>query len=241
MSKEHATPSVEAEQPAALPAEQLHDRAQRLAAMGQLAGGILHEFNNILTVVSGTIDILAQAASGRPELAAIVRLIDDAAMRGSRLTTRFQSFERGNAPRYREIDVEALLADAVRLLRPLLEGHADVNSSTAAKVPLAFADPGLLLTGLLSLAISARDVMHEGGMISLEARSGSANGDEQVVVLFDAISHAPMDDAMDRMADALDMIERWIGQSGGEIRPGHQTDRSLSIEIRLQAAPDDAS
>ena len=64
------------------------DRTQRAAILGQLSGGILHEFNNILTVISGTIDILAEAVIDRPELAAITRLIDEAALRGERDTPR---------------------------------------------------------------------------------------------------------------------------------------------------------
>jgi signal transduction histidine kinase len=61
------------------PDEAQRDRLQRAAIVGQLAGGILHDFNNVLTVITGMIDILAEAVANEPRLAAIAKLIDDAA------------------------------------------------------------------------------------------------------------------------------------------------------------------
>ena len=61
-------------------------QAQRMEIVGQLTGGVVHDFNNILTVIAGTIEILAEAVADRPELAAIAKLIDEAATRGSNLT-----------------------------------------------------------------------------------------------------------------------------------------------------------
>lgn len=61
------------------PDEAQRDRLQRAAIVGQLAGGILHDFNNVLTVITGMIDILAEAVANEPRLAAIVKLIDVAA------------------------------------------------------------------------------------------------------------------------------------------------------------------
>src|SRR6185369_10469776 len=102
------------------------DRTQRAAILGQVSGGILHEFNNILTVISGTIDILAHAVSDRPELGAVVRLIDDAALRGARMTSHLIAFERGQPSQSDAVDVGALLSDAARLLRPVLGGRSEI-------------------------------------------------------------------------------------------------------------------
>ena len=86
---DQGAPDVEIVTGASLPhpSASVPDGTQRAALLGQVSGGILHEFNNILTVISGTIDILAQAVIDRPELAAITRLIDEAALRGARLTS----------------------------------------------------------------------------------------------------------------------------------------------------------
>ena len=64
-------------------AEAQFRQAQKMDAVGQLTGGVAHDFNNILTVITGTIGILAEAVADQPELAAIARLIDEAAERGA--------------------------------------------------------------------------------------------------------------------------------------------------------------
>ena len=61
-------------------------QAQKMEAVGQLTGGVAHDFNNILTVITGTIEILEEGVADRPELAAIAKMIDDAAARGAELT-----------------------------------------------------------------------------------------------------------------------------------------------------------
>ena len=122
---EEATSTFQQRQPQSLSAEgdkAQRDRLQRAAIVGELAGGILHDFNNVLTVITGMIDILAEAVANEPQLAAIAKLIDDAATRGAALTAHMLSFARGRPSEPREIELNALLADAVRLLRPTLGG-----------------------------------------------------------------------------------------------------------------------
>src|ERR1700738_2712830 len=103
--------------PTAEAAEALSCQTQRMAIVGQLTGGVVHDFNNILTVISGTIDILAEAVADRPDLAAIAGLISEAATRGANLTSTLLAFARGQPSQPRDVDVDALLADAARLLR----------------------------------------------------------------------------------------------------------------------------
>src|ERR1700731_2876707 len=128
-------------------------QARRMEIVGQLTGGVVHDFNNILTVISGTIDILAEAVADRPDLAAIAGLISEAATRGANLTSTLLAFARGQPSQPRDVDVDALLADAARLLRPTL------------------VDPNLLMTTILNLAVIARDAMPEGGKLTFETRN----------------------------------------------------------------------
>src|SRR5579872_3242334 len=106
-----------------LPAEALETEVQspqRMEIVGRLTGGIVHDFNNILTVIAGTIEILAEAVAGQPELEAVAGLISEATIRGASLTSHLLAFARGKLSQPSDVDVNALLVDAFRLLRPTL-------------------------------------------------------------------------------------------------------------------------
>ena len=107
-------------------AEEQLRQAQKMEAVGQLTGGVAHDFNNILTVITGTIEILADAVADRPQLAAIAKMIDEAAERGADLTQHLLAFARKQPLQPRETDVNALIVEAAKLLRPDLgRAHRD--------------------------------------------------------------------------------------------------------------------
>jgi PAS domain S-box-containing protein len=87
-------------------------QAQKMDAIGQLTGGVAHDFNNILTVITGTIGILEEAVAGQPELVAIARLIDEAAERGANLTKHLLAFSRKQPLQPVEVDVNRLMLEA---------------------------------------------------------------------------------------------------------------------------------
>src|ERR1019366_4283801 len=144
-------------------------QAQRMKIVGQLTGGVVHDFNNILTVIAGTIEILAEAVADRPELAAIARLIDEAAARGANLTSHLLAFARGQPSQPREVDVNALLVEAARLLRPTLGEQIEIDARLASNVAPVWVDASQLMTAILNLAVVARDVMPGGGKLILES------------------------------------------------------------------------
>ena len=157
-----------------LPAEDAEARAcqaQRMEIVGQLTGGVVHDFNNILTVISGTIEILAEAVADRPELAAVAGLIAEAAARGADLTSHLLAFARGRPSHPREVDVNALLVEAARLLRPTMGEQIEIDSQLASDTSPAWVDPHQLMTAILNLAIVARDAMPKGGKLTLATRS----------------------------------------------------------------------
>lgn len=143
-------------------------QAQRLEAVGQLTGGVAHDFNNILTVITGTIDILAEAVAEQPKLAAIARMIDDAASRGTELTQRLLAFARRQPLQPRETDINALIVDTAKLLRASLGEQIEIESMLDAAAWPALIDPSQLSTALLNLAVNARDAMQGGGKLTLE-------------------------------------------------------------------------
>ena len=244
MSDQEATPEVGIRTELSLPHSSgaIPDQSQRAAIMGQLSCGILHEFNNILTVISGTIDILAQAVSDRPELAAITTLIDEAALRGARLTANLMAFERGQPPQYRAVDVSALLSDVVRLLRPVLGAQIEIAVSSPADSMMAVVDPGLLMAAVLKLAIVARSAMPDGGRISMAAaaaRGGPSAGggavDEVIAIKIDAVGSGKPHGSLVSGAGDLGPVEELVRLSGGSIAVEPHVDR-VGFEIRLRKA-----
>src|SRR5260221_11768689 len=97
-------------------AEALICQAQRMEIVGQLTGGIAHDFNNILTVITGTIEILADEVSDKPELAAIAKMIDEAASWGADLTSRLLAFARKQPLQPQSIYVNSEVIEAYKLL-----------------------------------------------------------------------------------------------------------------------------
>jgi PAS domain S-box-containing protein len=157
-------------------AEERIRHAEKMEAIGQLTGGVAHDFNNILTVITGTIEILADAVAKEPQLAAITRMIDEAAGRGADLTQHLLAFARKQPLQPREVDVNALIVDTAKLLRPTLGEQIQIESVFEDESCIATVDPNQLTTALLNLALNARDAMPAGGKLILE--TGAAYLDE---------------------------------------------------------------
>jgi signal transduction histidine kinase/CheY-like chemotaxis protein len=146
---------------------QLH-QAQKMEALGQLTGGVAHDLNNILTVITGTIEILAEAVADRPELLAITKMIDDAAARAADLTQRLLAFARKQPLQPREVDVNSLVIQTANLLRPTLGEQVEVHMMLAGDTSRALIDPSQLTNAILNLALNARDAMPDGGKLTIE-------------------------------------------------------------------------
>ncbi|MDA9431653.1 PAS domain S-box protein [Bradyrhizobium sp. CCBAU 51627] len=150
--------------------------AEKMEAVGQLTGGVAHDFNNILTVITGTIEILADAVAKDPGLAAITKMIDEAAGRGAELTQHLLAFARKQPLQPREVDINALIVDTAKLLRPTLGEQIQIESVFEDESCVAIVDPNQLTTAILNLALNARDAMPDGGKLIVE--TGAAYLDE---------------------------------------------------------------
>ncbi|WP_024517540.1 ATP-binding protein [Bradyrhizobium sp. Tv2a-2] len=146
-------------------------QAQKMEAIGQLTGGVAHDFNNILTVITGTIEILGDAVKDRPHLAQIADLISAAAARGADLTKHLLAFSRRQPLQPRSTDINALVVDAGRLLRRTLGEDIEIESMLAHDLAPALIDPSQLSTAILNLALNARDAMPGGGKLTLETKN----------------------------------------------------------------------
>ncbi|MFA7664649.1 MAG: PAS domain S-box protein [Burkholderiaceae bacterium] len=150
-------------------AEERLFQSQRLEALGQLTGGVAHDFNNLLTVVSGNLQILEERLED-PFSLKLARAAMRATGRGADLTRKLLAFSRRQTLQPRPIQIGQLLESLADVLRRTLGARIEVRTVYAPDLPHARADPGLLDTALLNLAVNARDAMPEGGRLTLEAR-----------------------------------------------------------------------
>jgi PAS domain S-box-containing protein len=143
-------------------------QSQKLDAIGKLTGGVAHDFNNMLTVIAGTTEILVAALGDRPELQTMAALIDQATDRCTGLIQHLLAFARRQPLQPRNVDINAALLDVAKLLRPTLGEQIDVDSILERGIPTALIDPSQLANALINLAINARDAMPNGGKLMLE-------------------------------------------------------------------------
>ncbi len=158
---------------ARLDAEEARRRSQRLEAVGQLTGGVAHEFNNLLLAITGCLELLSRpvALLDDKRASALLARATRAAGRGSRLTTQLLAFARRQTLQLERLDLPAVLGG----MRELLEGTLGRSIEIVVEAsPLdwhAWADASQVELMLLNLAINARDAMPEGGRLTLRADS----------------------------------------------------------------------
>jgi signal transduction histidine kinase len=143
-------------------------QAQKMEAVGQLTGGVAHDFNNILTVIAGSIDTLAQAAGNDAKLAAIVKSIDDAAERGARLTQRMLAFARKRPLQSKDFDLNEIVGRMAEMLERTLGEDITLKTTLARDLWPTCGDPAQVEDAILNLAVNARDAMPKGGALVIE-------------------------------------------------------------------------
>ncbi len=147
--------------------EQLR-HSQKMDAFGKLAGGVAHDFNNILTVISGFNEMLLQdfdKGDARREFAEEVR---KAAERGSALTKQLLAFSRQQKLQPKLLDVNDVISGVEKMLRRLIGEDVTLVTNQSADLRRVKADPGQLSQVLINLAVNARDAMPQGGSLSIE-------------------------------------------------------------------------
>jgi len=143
-------------------------QSQKMEAVGQLAGGVAHDFNNILTAIVGYTDLLAA------ELGSNVRQLEDldeirkAARRAAALTRQLLAFSRKQVLEPRIIDVNSVVLNLDKMLRSLISENIELKTDLAVNLGAARADPNQIEQVIMNLAINARDAMPDGGTVTIE-------------------------------------------------------------------------
>jgi len=152
--------------------------AQKLESVGQLAAGVAHDFNNILTVIQGYSDCLLaeslpDAASSRKAL----KQISDAAKRASALTRQLLMFSRKQVIQLKVLDLNAVLQNFASMLPRLLGEHIALDADYWRHPLRLEADTGMLEQIVMNLAVNARDAMPKGGRLRLTTASASVDAE----------------------------------------------------------------
>ena len=139
--------------------------AQKLESVGQLAAGVAHDFNNILTVIQGYSDRLLTQCKNDPSVTHQVKQILDAAKRAANLTRQLLAFSRKQVIQPKVLDLNSAVKNLSSMLSRLLGEDIRLEADFASHLPAIEADAGMLEQIIMNLAVNARDAMASGGRL----------------------------------------------------------------------------
>jgi two-component system, cell cycle sensor histidine kinase and response regulator CckA len=164
--------------------EQLLLRAQKMDAIGRLAGGVAHDFNNLLTTIQGHVELLITDVGEDSAIGAELTEVREAAARATSLTRQLLAFSRRQVLQPRVLDLNAVIRDMERMLRRVIGENVTLTLALAEDTGCVRADPAQIEQVLLNLVVNARDAMPRGGSVRIstarrEFTANDASGADQ--------------------------------------------------------------
>jgi two-component system, cell cycle sensor histidine kinase and response regulator CckA len=147
--------------------EEQFRQAQKMEAIGLLAGGVAHDFNNLLTVIQGHAGLLCAEPSLTPEMSESLQEIMAASTRATTLTQQLLAFGRRQVLQVKRWDLNEIVAGLGQMLKRLLGEHITQQFDYAPIAPWIDADAGMIEQAILNLAVNARDAMPNGGRLTI--------------------------------------------------------------------------
>ena len=142
-------------------------QAQKLEALGRLAGGVAHDFNNLLTIIGGYGQMLMDSVEPRNPMRKDIEPIVEAALRASALTRQLLAFSRRQMVQPKVLDLNRLVNRMTRILQRVIGEDIRLTLALAPELGRVKADPGQIEQVIMNLAVNARDAMPEGGQIEI--------------------------------------------------------------------------
>ena len=236
--------------------EQLR-QSQKMEAVGQLTGGIAYDFNNILAVIVGNLDLLEEKLENDDNRHGYVTRSIDAAGRAASLTNRLLAFSRKQALNPVIVDVNKLLTGMSDLLTRTLGETVSDRFKLASNIWSTFVDEHQLEAAVLNLAINARDAMPSGGVLTMEsavvdldqayADSEGINPGEYVMITVSDTGHGIPEEILDHVFEpfyttkkvgqgsglGLSMVFGFLKQSGGHAEIYSEVDQGTTAMLLL--------
>jgi signal transduction histidine kinase len=156
---------------------QVHEM-QKMESLGQLTGGVAHDFNNVLMAILGNLDLIAHHVGEEPSVRRLVDGAIQAAERGATLTRRMLAFARRQELRPETVDVTRQINNMVDMLRRSLGPTIEIGVAFADDLAPIRVDPNQLELAILNLALNARDAMPLGGHLTITARRDRVAADQ---------------------------------------------------------------
>ncbi|MEX1185740.1 MAG: PAS domain-containing protein [Gemmatimonadaceae bacterium] len=142
-------------------------QAQKMEAMGQLAGGVAHDFNNLLTVITSNVDLIVSAIPSQLQIHENLTEIRRAASQAAGLTRQLLNFTQRRAEDPRVVNLNEVVIDSQGLLRRVIGETSELRIRTSTKAPLVKIDRAQLEQVLMNLVFNARDALQDGGVVEV--------------------------------------------------------------------------
>jgi PAS domain S-box-containing protein len=159
--------------------EEQYRHSQKMEAVGQLAGGVAHDFNNNLAVIQGYATLLLADTNTPKEIRESLEQISRAAENAANLTRQLLAFSRKQVMQFQVLDLNLVVGNLSKILQRILGEDIALKVNYHSNLPPILADAGMLEQVLMNLAVNARDAMPEGGRLTISTLEESINEESQ--------------------------------------------------------------